>query len=261
MLDRRDWNIKLGRLMKGNKQSGLWERLWERTKEVAVTYTGTFIVVMILNQLLFFGFCLNPICLVAAMPHVLLITVIVGSIINKIGNWGERGLVKKGANIASNKLEQFGDAIETASEEFKEERRIASLPEMVVIPSGSFLMGSSEDDEVRYDSEGPQHLVTIDYKFAVGKYTVTFTEFDYFLSQSGYKHRPNDEGWGRGTQPVINVSWDDAQAYCRWLSKEMSAFGGKADIAQRLLRHSQGMINSPRHIPLRPTLAFCSSRT
>jgi len=184
------------------EQSGLWESLWERTKEVAVTYTGTFIVVMILNQLVFFGFCLNPICLIAAMPHVLLITVIVGSIINKIGNWGERGLVKKGSNIAANKLEEIGDALVTASEEFKEERSIASLPEMVVIPSGSFLMGSSEEEEVRYDSEGPQHLVTIDYKFAVGKYTVTFAEFDYFLSQSGYKNRPSDEGWGRGRHPV-----------------------------------------------------------
>ena len=51
-------------------------------------YTGTFVVVMLLNQLLFFGFCMNPVCLVAAMPHVLLITVAIGSWINKTGNWG-----------------------------------------------------------------------------------------------------------------------------------------------------------------------------
>jgi hypothetical protein len=66
----------------------MFKNLWKRTKHVASTYTGTFIVVMLLNQLLFFGFCLNPICLVAAMPHVLLITVVVGSWINKMGNWG-----------------------------------------------------------------------------------------------------------------------------------------------------------------------------
>jgi hypothetical protein len=102
------------------KKQGLWSGLWERTKEVAATYTGTFIVVMILNQIVFFGFCLNPICLIAAMPHVLLITVFVGTIINKIGNWGEKGLVKKGASIASNKLENVGDALIKASEEFKE---------------------------------------------------------------------------------------------------------------------------------------------
>jgi hypothetical protein len=95
--------------------------LWERTKDVAVTYTGTFIVVMILNQLLFFGFCLNPICLIAAMPHVLLITVFVGSIVNKIGNWGERGLATKGARIAGNKLEKIGDTLVTTSKNFEEE--------------------------------------------------------------------------------------------------------------------------------------------
>ncbi len=56
----------------------IWEKmfknLWKRTKHVASTYTGTFIVVMLLNQLLFFGFCLNPICLVAAMDSVALIS-------------------------------------------------------------------------------------------------------------------------------------------------------------------------------------------
>lgn len=62
--------------------------LWRRTKEVAKTYTLTFIVIMLLNQLLFFGFCLDPICLVAAMPHVLFITVAIGSWLNNISNWG-----------------------------------------------------------------------------------------------------------------------------------------------------------------------------
>jgi TPR repeat protein len=100
--------------------------LWDRTKDVATTYTGTFIVVMILNQLLFFGFCLNPICLIAAMPHVLLITIFVGSIINKIGKWGERGLAKKAQNIVGNKLERFGDTLESASKEFKEEMKEAA---------------------------------------------------------------------------------------------------------------------------------------
>lgn len=62
------------------------KKLSDKTIEVAKLYTGTFIVVMILNQLIFFGFCLNPICLIAAMPHVLLITVVVGTFINKINN-------------------------------------------------------------------------------------------------------------------------------------------------------------------------------
>ncbi|MCK9238647.1 MAG: hypothetical protein M0Q98_14780 [Pseudomonas sp.] len=62
----------------------LLKKLWNKTVEISKLYTGTFIVVMILNQLVFFGFCLNPICLVAAMPHVLLITVIIGTIITKL---------------------------------------------------------------------------------------------------------------------------------------------------------------------------------
>ena len=62
---------------------------------VASTYTGTFVVVMLLNQFLFFGFCLNPNCLVAAMPHVLLITAGIGSWINKMGNWGAAKLYEE----------------------------------------------------------------------------------------------------------------------------------------------------------------------
>lgn len=65
------------------------QTLWQRTKHVATTYTGTFIAVMLLNQLVFFGFCLNPICLIAAMPHVLFITVVIGSWLNKHSGWGK----------------------------------------------------------------------------------------------------------------------------------------------------------------------------
>ena len=71
----------------------MWfKELWIRTKEVAVTYTGTFIVVMFLNQLLFFGFCLNPICLIAAMPHCLAITVVIGTFIDR---WNKSGKEKE----------------------------------------------------------------------------------------------------------------------------------------------------------------------
>jgi DNA helicase-4 len=66
----------------------MFSNLWQRTKNVAATYTWTFIAVMVLNQLLFFGFCLNPICLIAAMPHVLAITVALGSWFNKKSGWG-----------------------------------------------------------------------------------------------------------------------------------------------------------------------------
>jgi hypothetical protein len=62
---------------------GRLKELYIKTKKIAVMYTGIFVAVMVLNQLLFFGLCLNPICLVAAMPHVLFITVIIGMWLHK----------------------------------------------------------------------------------------------------------------------------------------------------------------------------------
>jgi len=103
-------------------------------------------------------------------------------------------------------------------------------PEMVVVPAGSFLMGSPPEEEGRYDREGPQHEVTIPQPFAVGKYPVTFDEWDAYVAQAGggglfgiggsKPYKPDDEDWGRGSRPVINVSWDDAQAYVKWLSEK-----------------------------------------
>ena len=95
-------------------------------------------------------------------------------------------------------------------------------PEMVVIPAGEFLMGSPENESERQNSEGPQHKVVIAKSFAMGRYTVTFEEYDRFCESTG-RQQPGDAGWGRGRRPVINVSWDDAVAYCAWLSQETGA--------------------------------------
>ncbi|MDP7098909.1 MAG: formylglycine-generating enzyme family protein, partial [Rhodospirillales bacterium] len=99
-------------------------------------------------------------------------------------------------------------------------RDAAFAPEMVVIPAGEFLMGSPEDEKYRGEDEGPQHRVVIPAPFALGKYAVTFEEFDHFVRESGHDHEPGDYGWGRGRRPVVDVSWDEAVAYCRWLSEE-----------------------------------------
>jgi formylglycine-generating enzyme required for sulfatase activity len=90
-------------------------------------------------------------------------------------------------------------------------------PEMVVIPAAQFLMGSPPGE--RFKNEGPQHRVTIGYRFAIGRYAVTFAEYDHFCEETN-REKPADNGWGRGRRPVINVSWRDAQAYCEWLAKE-----------------------------------------
>ena len=70
-------------------------------------------------------------------------------------------------------------------------------------------------------TKGLVHRVTIGYRLAVGVYEVTFSEWDACVDAGGCGgHRPEDEGWGRGSRPVINVSWEDAQEYVRWLSRE-----------------------------------------
>ncbi|MDE0105366.1 MAG: SUMF1/EgtB/PvdO family nonheme iron enzyme [Gemmatimonadota bacterium] len=70
-------------------------------------------------------------------------------------------------------------------------------------------------------SDGPRRRVTNGSPFAVGKYEVTFAEWDACVEGGGCGgYRPPDYGWGRGRQPVIHVSWTDAQAYLEWLSSE-----------------------------------------
>ena len=64
-------------------------------------------------------------------------------------------------------------------------------------------------------------MVRVSEPFAVGVYEVTFAEWDACVRDGGCGgHRPDDKGWGRGTRPVIDVSWKDAQAYAGWLSRE-----------------------------------------
>jgi len=97
-------------------------------------------------------------------------------------------------------------------------------PEMVIAPSGSFTMGSPETEPGHSGYEGPQHEVRIAKPFAVGKYAVTFAEWDACMIDGGCDgYRPNGEGWGRGDRPVINVSWKDAKAYVAWLSRKTGA--------------------------------------
>jgi formylglycine-generating enzyme required for sulfatase activity len=94
-------------------------------------------------------------------------------------------------------------------------------PEMVVAPAGSFVMGSPENEKERLNYEGPQHRVTIRKPFAVGRFAVTFDEWDACVADGacgGY--RPDDQGWGRGRRPVVDVSWSDAKAYVAWLSSK-----------------------------------------
>jgi formylglycine-generating enzyme required for sulfatase activity len=113
-------------------------------------------------------------------------------------------------------------------------------PEMVVMPAGSFTMGSPESERtpiaaawanygitpgtlttnMPLSSEGPQHKATIAQPLAVGRFAVTFDQWDACVDDGGCNaYHPSDQGWGRGTRPVVNVSWDEAKAYVGWLSR------------------------------------------
>lgn len=91
----------------------------------------------------------------------------------------------------------------------------ADCAEMVVVGAGDFEMGAKEP---RFES--PPHRVRIAKPYAIGRTEVTFREWDLCVAEGKCKHRPEDRGWGRGEQPVIDVSWDDAQAFVGWLSEK-----------------------------------------
>lgn len=95
-------------------------------------------------------------------------------------------------------------------------RECGDCPVMETIPAGTYRVGSQQSP-----NELPIHEVTFKKPFAIGRYEVTFDEWQACVddgSCGGYV--PMDEGLGRGNQPVINVSWDQAHAYAAWLSKK-----------------------------------------
>ena len=92
-------------------------------------------------------------------------------------------------------------------------------PEMVVIPAGKFIMGSKKGRK----RELPQHRVRIPKPLAIGRFEVTFSEFDACFAAGGCKKKPFDRGWGRGKRPGMNVLIGDIAEYAAWLSKKSGA--------------------------------------
>ena len=82
------------------------------------------------------------------------------------------------------------------------------------IPAGTFMMGSPASEVDRSDNES-QHEVSLS-AFKMSAYEVTFAQYDAFC-EATQREKPSDEGWGRGKRPVINVSWDDATAFAKWM--------------------------------------------
>ena len=104
--------------------------------------------------------------------------------------------------FTSRPLPQFGTVF----------RDCAECPELIWLPRGDFLMGEG----------GPaaRREVRIGYPLAVGRFEVTFAEWDACVAGGGCRRRPDDAGWGRGRQPVVNISWEDAQQYVAWLARK-----------------------------------------
>ena len=89
-------------------------------------------------------------------------------------------------------------------------------PEMVRVKAGTFQMGDEAGD--LWQGCRPVHTVLLTYDYWIGKYEVTFAEYDEFCSETG-RRLPDDYGWGRGSRPVVDVNWQDAASYCNWLSE------------------------------------------
>ena len=88
-------------------------------------------------------------------------------------------------------------------------------PELVIIPAGSNTLGDITGTGI--SDWKPTYKVSIKKPFALGKYEITFDEYDFFCEDTKRK-KPANKEWGRGKQPVIYVTWHDAQAYVKWLS-------------------------------------------
>jgi formylglycine-generating enzyme required for sulfatase activity len=160
---------------------------------------------------------------VRALVYVLLVGIIAGLV-----GWIKQGYVKEQwtwyATMQPYMLGQVRPFVLTA----EQERALVSgasfhecakdCPEMIVVPDGEFMMGSPKKENGRLDSEGPQHGVVFAKPFAVSKFEVTFEQWDACVRVGGCP-QVSDTGMGRGTKPVINVTWDDAQKYVAWFSQ------------------------------------------
>ena len=96
-----------------------------------------------------------------------------------------------------------------------------SCPEMVIIPAGKFKMGALNNGMICDFDECPPHTVNISNSFAVGRYEITFAQWDFCVATGVCRRgRSDDQSWGRGNRPAIYISWHDAQVYASWLSRK-----------------------------------------
>jgi formylglycine-generating enzyme required for sulfatase activity len=127
----------------------------------------------------------------------------------------QRGIVSPLPDRPSSRAETVAAQKESTPDPGEILRDCGDCPELVVVPPGDFVMGSSDTPY-----EKPERTITIQRPFAIGRREITFAEWDRCTDAGTCKHRPDDRGWGRGDRPVINVSWDDARIFIAWLSQK-----------------------------------------
>ena len=113
-------------------------------------------------------------------------------------------------------------------------------PELVELPTGSYLRGSPDGEVDRRSDEGPQRRVSIAYRLAVARYAVTFDEWDQCVSESGWQQSPTVHEWGRGRHPVVCVSWRDVHdLFLPWLNRKAGLSSLPATQQLRLLTEAE----------------------
>jgi formylglycine-generating enzyme required for sulfatase activity len=120
------------------------------------------------------------------------------------------------ANVRPHVLPDAAERALAPGQEFRECAK--DCPTMVVVPAGSFVIGSRDAERGRRRNEAPQQQIDIARQFAAAKYPVTFAEWDACTAVGGCP-KALDSGFGRGLKPVINVTWEEATQYVTWLSQ------------------------------------------
>lgn len=147
----------------------------------------------------------------------------------------------------------------------------AACPDMVVLPAGSFMMGTPDDEVGRQPDEGPLHEVTFAKPFAISRYQVTAGEWDAYLRESGVVIADGDTRPGRECkaskprykqgprQPAVCMSWHDVEAYTQWLSKKTGKHYRMLSEAEREYG-ARGGSSGPFPFPLDPDAEYEISR-
>jgi formylglycine-generating enzyme required for sulfatase activity len=160
------------------------------------------------------------------LVYVLLVGIIAGLVlwinqryVNEQANWYMTMRPYRVANFDNYVIKPDAERALKPNDAFRECAN--DCPEMIVVPAGDFMMGSLPTENGHNPDEEPRHAVTIAKRIAVSRFAVTFADWDACVSVGGcpQEDRASDDGWGRGTRPIIYVSWYDAQAYVAWLSR------------------------------------------